>query len=327
MKVYIANFGRENYEWPNCLSQSTVTTMNAEAVHPFWVKRDREGYIEYCLRHLTTAAGIKPTRPVASRWFNLVTIISETAGDFWVHREKNQLWWTRSKSDAPTIVPGIDPTMAGNPKVYVCHKPCEPWSNFTKSGNRLEWNGLHARAKEFLFTEGTLQQLADDNAAYALAMIEGDDLSPWHNRPDWKAKAASAKTKPVTIYNAKQRAVVRMALGVFQITQYANGQEVLRTVKNKDVAFSQPELERYINALIEAQEGLCALTGIKLQYDGECEDQELLCSLDRIDSDGHYEAGNLQVVCRFANRWKNNGKDEEFRRLIGVVRSSDVPAV
>jgi hypothetical protein len=131
--------------------------MNAEAVHPFWVKRDREGYIEYCLRHLTTAAGIKPTRPVASRWFNLMTIISETAGDFWVHREKDQLWWTRSKSDAPTIVPGIDPTMAGNPKVYVCHKPCEPWSNFTKSGNRLEWNGLHARAKEFLFTEGKWQ--------------------------------------------------------------------------------------------------------------------------------------------------------------------------
>lgn len=324
MKVYIANFGRENYEWPNCLSQSTVATMNAEAVHPFWVKRDREGYIDYSQRHLTTAAGIKPTRPVASRWFNLMTIISETTGDIWIHREKDQLWWTRSKSDGSIIVPGVDPTMPDNSKVYVCHKPCEPWSNFNKSRNRLEWNSLHARAKEFLFTEGTLQQLADDNAAYALALIDGNDLSPWHARPDWKAKAASAKTKPVTIFNARQRAVVRMARGVFQTTRNANGQEVLRTIKNKDVTFSQRELELYIAALIEAQEGLCALTGLKLQYDGESDDKELLCSLDRIDSDGHYEANNLQVVCWFANRWKSNGKDEAFRRLIGLVRSSDV---
>jgi hypothetical protein len=92
MKVYIANFGHENYEWRSCLSQSTVATMNDEGAHPFWMRRDREGYIDYCLKYLSTAAGIKPIRPVASRWFNLMTIISETAGDVWVHREKDQLW-------------------------------------------------------------------------------------------------------------------------------------------------------------------------------------------------------------------------------------------
>jgi hypothetical protein len=34
-KVYIANFGRENYEWLFCLEKSTVATMNAEAAQPF----------------------------------------------------------------------------------------------------------------------------------------------------------------------------------------------------------------------------------------------------------------------------------------------------
>ncbi len=63
-----------------------------------------------------------------------------------------------------------------------CHKPCEPWSNHNKTGNRLEWNALHPKAKEFLFTEGTLQQLADDSAAYAMALIAGDNPAPWHDR-------------------------------------------------------------------------------------------------------------------------------------------------
>ncbi|HLO39926.1 MAG TPA: hypothetical protein VK176_02810, partial [Phycisphaerales bacterium] len=67
--------------------------------------------------------------------------------------------------------------------------------------------------------------------------------------------------------------------------------------------------------------GLCAITGIRLEFDGEQDDDELLCSLDRIDSNGHYEEKNLQVVCRFINRWKNSSNDAEFKRLIGLVRS------
>jgi len=83
---------------------------------------------------------------------------------------------------------------------------------------------------------------------------------------------------------------------------------------------SQLELERYVESLIEAQEGLCAITEIPLGYDGNTDDSETLCSLDRIDSNGHYEAGNLQVVCRFVNRWKSDGDDAQFRRLISLVR-------
>jgi hypothetical protein len=48
----------------------------------------------------------------------------------------------------------------------------------------------------------------------------------------------------------------------------------------------------------------------------------MLASLDRINSDGHYSDGNLQVVCRFVNQWKSNMPDGEFRRLLGMVRAS-----
>jgi hypothetical protein len=49
----------------------------------------------------------------------------------------------------------------------------------------------------------------------------------------------------------------------------------------------------------------------------------LLPSVDRIDSNGHYEAGNLQVVCQFVNFWKGSSDNEEFKRLLMLVRGGD----
>jgi len=323
MKVFIANFGRENYEWTVCQARSTVATMNDVSAQPYWEAGDREGYIQLRMKG-KTAAGITPTKPVASRWFNLMTIISESSGDIWIHREKDQFWWTASRVDPPVFEAKTEP-VGDRRNVIVCHKPCDPWSDRNRKGNRLEWNGLHPKAREFLFTEGTLQQLSVENAEYALALIDGTDLSPWHDRSVWKAKAEKARGKRsvATIFNAKQRAAARMAMTARDTVLGANGQQVLRTMKNKELRFpNQQDRERYLIDLIELQEGVCAITGITLQYDGEHDDGELLCSLDRIDSDGHYEPGNLQVVCRFVNRWKGDGRDEAFRRLLSVVRST-----
>ena len=57
-------------------------------------------------------------------------------------------------------------------------------------------------------------------------------------------------------------------------------------------------------------------------YDGECEDKEMLASLDRIDSNGHYTADNVQIVCRFMNRWKGADDDGLVRRLLEVLQGS-----
>ncbi|PZQ10243.1 MAG: hypothetical protein DI565_20015 [Ancylobacter novellus] len=322
-RVFIANFGRENYAWPECLKRGSVATMNSVGSHRFWTAGDREGFIDYQVRTEKTAAGITPTRPVASRWFNLMTIISETAGDVWIHKDKDQIWWTISRSDPPDIFLDVDPTRTDGQQVYICHKPCEPWSDKTRKGNKLIWQSLHAKAKDFLTTESTLQQLSNDYAAYALAMIDSDDLSPWHGRPEWATKAKNAKSNPGLVYNSKQNSIWEMADQAIATAAKANGQVVEKTVKIKDFNFaSKDACMAYLKKLLEAQGEVCALTGLKLQFSGDCDDKEMLCSLDRIDSSGHYEEGNLQIVCRFANRWKSSGVDEEFRRLIAVVRGS-----
>ena len=320
-RVFIANFGRGNYEWPVCLKNSTVATMSNENSYKYWCEGDREAFIQYCIKNSKTAAGITPTRPVASRWFNLMTIVSQTQGDVWIHREKEELWWTISLPDPPTItLKPVPNRFEEGISVYVCHKPCQRWSNSSETGALLNWSGLHPKAKEFLFTEGTLQQLGSDNAQYALALTKGDDLSPWHERADWKEKQSRTGRTPVERFGAKKRAAARMALSAESIAAGAQGQTVERTTKIKELRISRRELEKYLEALLQTQEGLCAISTLPLQYDGECDDMEMLCSLDRIDSDGHYEPGNLQVVCRFINRWKSDQDDVTFRRLLSAVR-------
>jgi hypothetical protein len=49
-------------------------------------------------------------------------------------------------------------------------------------------------------------------------------------------------------------------------------------------------------------------------------DKNLLPSVDRKDSNGHYEVGNLQIVCQFINFWKGDSDNEEFKRLLMLVR-------
>jgi hypothetical protein len=321
-KVYIANFGRGNYEWPICKERNSVATMIHEESRPFYAVRDRDGFIDWCIAHRKAASGFTPTRPVASRWYGAMETVENTSGDIWIHRAEDGLWWTISKQDAPEweLKPSQDPMQKGF-MTWVCHKPCEPWSNLNRKGNRLEWNALHAKAKHFLFTEGTLQKLSPDNAEYALALINGEDLSGWESRPEWKAKAQKAKQAPVTIFNAWERTVIRIIKTVMETTSNANGQVVERIVKSKDMLLSEQELRELLEELKVAQEGLCAITGIPMQCDGDSDDSQLLCSLDRIDSNGHYERSNLQLVCRFINFWKNNSNDREFRRLIEIVRT------
>lgn len=96
----------------------------------------------------------------------------------------------------------------------------------------------------------------------------------------------------------------------------------VRTTVAKTKAFlfeDDAEFLRYISELLAQQQNRCAITNLPLQFVGSCEDEERLASLDRIDSDGHYARHNLQVVCRFINRWKNDDADQNFRRLIGLL--------
>ena len=324
MPTFIANFGKENFAWPDCLARGTIAVLDDEEINKFWEARDRESYIAYAQKHLKTAGGTTVPRPLASRWFNLNDLLFETNGDVWIHRQQQELWWTRSTDAKPEREVIFDPKpRKGNAtgKVVVYHKRCIAWSNRNANGHLLLWDTLHARAKEFLFTEATFQCLSDDHAAYAAALLGGKDLSLWHDREDWKAKQAKAKKSPVTYADARMKTIIRMAMTAME-TAKQSGVIVTTTRKNKEVRFpTQLALENHIAELMKTQEGLCALTGLEMQFDGG-DDPSFYYSLDRVDSDGHYEVGNLQLVCKFANAWKGASANAEFRRLVEIIRMS-----
>jgi hypothetical protein len=322
MRVYIANFGKENWAWPNCKARQAIAVMDDARVHPFWKSSDREGYIREAQSVLRLASGGPVIKPVASRWYNLNTILMETASDLWIHREKDDLWWSTSLDATPDVELIDDPKPhSGTQQIYVYYKPCSGWSNRSESGAPLRWGSLHPRAKEFLFTEGTFQQLSPDHAIYAQALIAGRDLSAWHSRSKWNAKAEKAKRGAIKEFDSREKTIARMAMQAFA-TAAQSGDTSIATKKDKDCRFrNQFEMEKHISDLFQSQDGVCALTGIRMLFDDDDADPNLRCSLDRIDSAGHYERGNLQVVCKFANQWKSASDNDNFIRLIAMVRN------
>ncbi len=123
---------------------------------------------------------------------------------------------------------------------------------------------------------------------------------------------------------AKEKSIADIKYSVGKTVFNSNGQVVPTTVKNKELQMSDAELDKLIRDLLAIQEDRCAITGLPFQFRGAQTDDNMLPSLDRIDSNGHYAKGNLQLVCRFINFWKQASNDGEFRRLVGIVRGDDV---
>ena len=256
-KVYIANFGRNNYLWPKCLEKSSIATLEDEDLRALWLAGDKDGYIKLCMNEKRSAAGIRPPASLASRWFNLAKIVSSTSGDMWIHRAKDTLWWTISGhgSISQELHPASLPTKPDT-NVWEIHKPARAWMPEDMRGARLSWSALHPRAKEFLFTEGTMQRLSDDHAAYALALVSGKDLKEWHGRELWARKEVASKNPRGSILGARERSIAMMANTVEDTVRGSNGQTVERTVKNKESRFeSKGALRKYLSDLLETQGG------------------------------------------------------------------------
>lgn len=133
------------------------------------------------------------------------------------------------------------------------------------------------------------------------------------------AKAPGSKDEG-RILSGREKSIIAMRLSVENTVKNANGQIVQRILKNKELRMTPGELEKLIASLLYLQDNRCALTGIPFNFIGPDADKNLLPSLDRIDSNGHYELGNLQVVCQFINFWKGDSDNTEFQRLLMLVR-------
>jgi hypothetical protein len=134
---------------------------------------------------------------------------------------------------------------------------------------------------------------------------------------------AKSKSDPGRVVEARERCIVNMKYSIIQTAQQAQGQIVDRLVqmKTKNLGLDPYALEAYLKELMQLQGDRCALTGIRFQFDGS--DTPLLPSADRIDSNGHYVRGNIQIVCRFINFWKRDSTNEEFMRLLSLIRGEE----
>ena len=132
--------------------------------------------------------------------------------------------------------------------------------------------------------------------------------------------------------SGREQSIIEMCQSVEDTVRSANGQIVTRLVKSKELRMTRAELEELLRFLLDRQGDRCALTGIRFHFSGPNVDNQLRPSVDRIDSNGHYEVGNLQIVCRFVNFWKRDSDNEEFKRLLILVqrerseRASDITA-
>lgn len=154
-------------------------------------------------------------------------------------------------------------------------------------------------------------------------MIEGRELSPWHALPEWKKAAAeTGKTgkAAVTYGDARKKTIITMRMHAISAV-FASGTVSLSTSKEKGFGFNDENaMDAFLDKLLEGND-VCALTGLTMTMHNEG-DADFWYSLDRIDSSIGYVPENLQLVCRFANKWKGAGDNARFRSLVEAIRTS-----
>jgi hypothetical protein len=168
--------------------------------------------------------------------------------------------------------------------------------------------GFRVLPRHFSGGEGTPCFNSIRSAGYEIVHKEGG------------GKSTAKQTEP--FQPTKERTVSRIVKTVNDTVRASGGQDIARSSKFKRLVLTDEDLSEHINNLYDRQQGKCALTGVMMRLDGEVKDSQLWWSLDRIDSNGDYELGNLQLVCRFANFWKSDQQNSEFLRLMELVKET-----
>jgi hypothetical protein len=149
-------------------------------------------------------------------------------------------------------------------------------------------------------------------------------LGSWE-RPDPNGgpNQAPRRGNAVSTAGSIERTAWRMRDSILNTVATSNGQQVVRTLKDKITDMAAEDLYQHLIELLRLQQGQCRLTGMPMLLDGEDGDDNFRASPDRIDSDLGYVRGNIQMVCRFANFWKGTMPNETFLDLIRKIRTHD----
>lgn len=140
----------------------------------------------------------------------------------------------------------------------------------------------------------------------------------YNSKKELESKEKSKKDESV------ENAVKRMVKTAINTVRQSGAPTTTETKIKLNSFSTESAFSDYVYKLINSQKCKCALSGILLVLDNvEGSNSDFVASLDRIDSDGPYGPGNLQVVCRFINRWKSDSKDNHFRNLLSIVKGVD----
>ena len=312
--MFIANFGYDNFNWSQCLERDVICGMMRFGCYDYFVNNDSDGFVERCIVSEKTAYGTIPSQATARGWYNRNKEVESSSEEYWIHRENDKIWWTITTDKAAFFEQSTDHFDA---PIWICYKACIPWSCSDKNGKPLRHAGLHPKIKDAVVSMAMSRRASPENAAYFRALIHGENLSQWHSLPNWQQKETNTKIKSGKTYDSLEKTAYRIADTVFNTVKNSFGQTVERTVKNKDSSFETKELlMEFVSVLYKLQGGRCAITDIPMELDDSFTDKEFKVSLDRIDSHGHYEQHNLQLLCAFVNRWKNSDDNDNFKKLI-----------
>ena len=293
-KIYKANFGEKNWLWERCRDEHIIVVLNDRDLHDLWIKRDQDTYIKKAMQ--------LPYRPAksrgrASRWYKLMDILQQTRNDIWIHRDTaaDQFYWTYSSKEDIQFQEASN--RYSNYPIMIGSKACAPWSCQL-------WSNIPPNVQNFLRNpQETLQEGRYPNARKYILQLSKQSDTNIHE-------------------NTFTDSIERMIDTAWKTCNAATGNDRISAAKIKNFEFPSKEIAgKYVHDLLIRQDNRCNLTGIPLKTDRETDDPEFRCSLDRIDSNGHYEPGNLQVVCRFINRWKSDDDNAEFTRLLTHLMS------
>lgn len=323
-RIYTIITGDQRYFWPECLKDNFVSLSFDKPYFEAWYAGDREAHLAVSMKHAKASKNGKTDQAIQSEsttWFNYANKLKDSEYDIFITRVENDLFWATSTTGDVFFRPHKDPS-DGREVVAIC-KPVTKWSQFDQQHRKLTWMTLHKRARVFVAAQTALFQVVDEEMReYLHALLKGDDLSQWHSLPAWRARQGeSDHCYQAFSKTIKQQSVHDMMFNMIKTVNFANGQLIEVPVKQKDLnGCSIEEMETHLLELFDLQLGRCALTNIVMHLSGqEGMNLDLKTSADRKDSKGHYEIGNMQIVCRFVNMWKSAMPDQKFRDLLKLV--------
>ena len=215
-----------------------------------------------------------------------------------------------------------------NQNVIVLGRPLiHGWQKTSLGGVPL--SNIHPNARNLSINQATINRVVTDPDFFR-AIILDRPTGYWESLPKWLDLAKKSGWKPkaqdkiyssqrarritgnvVEIVNQFEEDIARMASTAVHTAMYANGQYILKKIKDKDISFSRDELEEEVAFLLKESGETCALTGYKFHQNHP--NKHLRPSLDRIDSSKGYISGNLQIVTRAANFFKSASDLDDWK--------------